>query len=272
MEYLQQLWSALRRVPDYTWYGILVAIYLVLSMATPVNPHTLERLHLDAAQYHAFMFAVILPYVLIWFAAFFAYVTLGAYANSIKKSKEGPAFIQIAQGVRVMAWGLAIPAIISAIVKAIATVHPDFEDSATIISNYVTLLVPLIAFAYISAGTRKLSDLVKTRPTLIGIRMFSFAFIVMGVYYVYLTLRARFVHGDPYHLSLVGTLMTIIVPYLFAWFMGLLATLELMMYATKITGVLYKQSLNLLAYGISLVIGSSIFIQYVTVIFAYKST
>lgn len=262
----------MRRVPDYTWYGILVATYLVLSLTTPVNPDSLHKVHLKTAEYHAFMFAIILPYVLIWFAAFFGYITLRAYAKSIQKSKEGPAFMHIANGVRVMAWGLAVPAIISAIVKAIAVGHPGFDDNATIINNYVTLLVPIIAFSYISMGTRKLSDLVKTRPTLIGIRLFSLAFIIMGVYYCYLTLRARFTHGDPYHLSILGTLLTIVIPYLFAWFMGLLATLELHMYTTKVPGVLYKQSLNLLAYGISIVIGSSIFIQYITVIFAYKST
>jgi hypothetical protein len=272
MEYIQQLWSKIRKVPDYTWYGLFTATYLILSLALPVNPHTLEKVHLSIGEYHVYMFAIILPYVLIWFAAFYAYVTLRSYTRTISKSAEGPAFFQIAHGIQVMAWGLAIPAIISIILKGIAAGHSGFENTATIINNYIQLLVPLIAFTFISAGTRKLSDLVQTRPTLRSIRLFAFAFIIMGVYYCYLTLRARFTHGDPYHLSITGTLLTIVVPYLFAWFMGLLATLELLMYATKIPGLLYKQALNLLAGGISLVIGSSIFIQYITVVMAYKSS
>lgn len=262
--------TAIRKVPAFTWYGILVAAYIILSLSVPIDSHALHMLHLSSVEYRVFIFAVIVPYTLIWLAAFYAYNNMQSYAKRIHTSPEGLAFKQLANGILVMAWGLAIPAILSVILNAIAAQHYGFKGTATIINNYATLLVPLIAFSYISSGTRRLSDSLHSRPSLVGVRLFVIAFVTMGVFYCYLTLRARFLHGDPYHLPTVLTLLTIVIPYLFAWFMGLLATLELTMYATKIHGLLYKRSLNMLASGIAMVIVSSIFIQYITVIFAYK--
>jgi uncharacterized membrane protein len=43
------------------------------------------------------------------------------------------------------------------------------------------------------------------------------------------------------------------------------------MYAKKIKGLLYKRALNRLAAGIATVIGSSIFIQFINIVFAYKN-
>lgn len=66
-------------------------------------------------------------------------------------------------------------------------------------------------------------------------------------------------------------MFTIIVPYLYAWFMGLMSCYEIIMYSQRIKGLLYKRALNRLAGGIGAVIGSSIFIQFINVVYAYKT-
>ncbi|MEO7945425.1 MAG: hypothetical protein ABIR37_04730 [Candidatus Saccharimonadales bacterium] len=194
-----------------------------------------------------------------------------AYTRLLGDERETPAFMNITKGVQTMAWGLAVPAIISVILKAIGAKHPGFADTAIIISNYLTLLVPLIAFVFISNGSRLLSDLVKVRPGRNGMRIFVLLFIAFGVYYTVLTLTARKFHGNPYHLSREITMFTVIVPYLFAWFMGLMSCYEIVLYSKKIKGLLYKRALNRMSAGIGAVIGSSIFIQFINVVYAYKS-
>jgi hypothetical protein len=254
----------------FFWYAILAILYLVLSLVLPVNQHTLSQLHLSMYQYRVLVFVILIPYILIWFTAFFAYVKIRDYTTTLGKEREAPAFAHITKGVQVMAWGLAVPAIISTILKAIAVQHASFSQAATIISSYLTLIVPLIAFTFISDGSRILSNLVKVRPGKNGMRIFALLFIIFGVYYTVLTLTARYVHGNPYHLSHTLTMFTIIIPYLYAWFMGFMGCYEIILYAKKIKGLLYKRALNRLAAGIGVVIGSSIFIQFINVVYAYK--
>lgn len=256
----------------FFWLTVLAVIYLVLSLVLPVNAHTLRQLHISISQYRVLLFVVILPYILIWGAAFYAYVKMFEYTKLLGDAKEKTAFHDIARGISVLAWGLAIPAILSLILKAIAAKHAGFENTATVIANYMTLLVPLIAFTLIGNGTRRLSDLMRSRPGKNGMRVFAVLFITLAVYYTFLTLTARKHHGNPYHLSLQLTMLTMIIPYLYAWFMGFMNCYELAMYARKVKGLLYKRALNLVGAGIATVIGSTIFIQFITIVYAYKPT
>jgi hypothetical protein len=61
--------------------------------------------------------------------------------------------------------------------------------------------------------------------------------------------------------------LTIIIPYLYAWFIGLLAAFEITVVARQAKGILYRQALRLLAGGVSVVIAGLITIQYVRSVF-----
>jgi hypothetical protein len=256
----------------FFWYAVLAVSYLVLSLLLPVSKNSLNQLHLSLDQYHVLIFVVLLPYCLIWLAAFYSYAMMKSYTSLLGNDKEAPAFAHITKGIQVMAWGLAIPAIISVILRAITVKHPGLEEAGTIINNYLTLLVPLIAFTFVSNGSRILTDITRVRPSRNGMRWFALIFILIGVYYTLLTLTARKYHGNPYHLSRALTMLTIIIPYLYAWFLGFMGCYEIMLYAKKIKGLLYKRALSRLAGGIAAVIGSSIFIQFIAVAYAYKTT
>jgi hypothetical protein len=223
--------------------------------------------HLSNAQYHVLIMAIILPLVAIWFAAFYGYAKLKEYSQAVQKSREGPAFRLIAHGAAWLAWALPATSISSVIFTSIANVHPGFHAAAIIIDNYISLALGLIAFIIISRGTRALSDTVHTGTSLFGFRNLIALFITIGVVFCYLTLNnitASHNDGNPYHLPVWLLLLTIIVPYLYAWFLGLLAAYEVGMYSKNVKGVLYKQALNLLALGIVGVIITSILIQYLS--------
>jgi hypothetical protein len=59
---------------------------------------------------------------------------------------------------------------------------------------------------------------------------------------------------------------TILIPYMFMWAVGLLASYEIILYQQNVKGIFYRQSMKLLAIGLSLEIGASIIIQFITTI------
>jgi hypothetical protein len=260
--------ESVKRFSPYFWYGVLALFYLIVSLVMPVSGKTLHSLHISATTYHVVVVFIIVPYLLIWLSAFYAYLNMDQYVKHLAESPEAKAFKSIATGIRVMAWGLAIPAILSMLLKGIAGVHPGFSPTATVVSNYVTLLVPLIAFTFIGNGTRRLTDWIKTRPSRDGYRIFIALFLIFAVFYAYLALHVRYRNDNPFHLASGVLMLTIVAPYLYAWFQGFINCYELTLYAKKVKGLLYKQALNLLAWGIGAVIASSIFIQFLAILFA----
>lgn len=247
-------------------FATLAATYLVLNIVLPIDTTTLHTYHLTFAKDPLLVFAVILPFIGVWFVAFYGYSKLRDYSNLIKRSKEGKHFAYIANGVKWLAWALPVTSIISITVKAISNSHPGFLGSGIIIHNYSLLIMALVAFVLISKGTRGLTEPLGIRPTWKGSQYLMIGFIVAGVAYCYLVLHNIPPSGaaNPYHLRVRLLLLTVVAPYLYAWFAGLLSVYEISLYSKKIDGVLYKQALLFLSSGICEVIVTSAILQYIS--------
>jgi hypothetical protein len=250
------------------WYLFFGISYLILSFILPANNAVMHNYNLSAPQYHVLIGILLLPYIGIWFAAFYGYAKLQEYADMIKDSKEGPSFKCIADGFQWLAWGLPIPALIALFLNAIANSHSGFLPASLIISTYVSLIFPIVAFTLISRGTRGLTDLAKSRINSIEARYILIIFLVLGVAFCFFTFQHLDLHSlgstdNPYYLPGWLLIITVIVPYLFAWFSGLLAAFEMVLYGRKVSGVFYRQAMQLLAGGMTCVIASLIFVQYV---------
>lgn len=250
------------------WYTILITTGAVLALALPPNPASLHMLHISENEYRLAIFTLILPYALIWFSAFYAYEKLEHYAQKLAGTREGEAFKKIANGVRFLAWGLALPTIIALILSAIEGQAPGFHAAHIIIDNYIAVLVPLVGFTIIGNGTRVLTEIVRARPGSTGTRLLVGAFTVVGVFFVYFVIHNQNSDTNAYYLPLTFLLLTIVVPYLYAWLGGLLSAYELRLYSLKTRGVLYQKALIWLAAGITIVIIGSIMVQYLDGVFA----
>jgi len=261
----------LRKPSVLTWYIVLLIIGVVLALVLPTYPSLLKVLDITTLDYRLAIFTLILPFAIIWFSAFYAYDKLEQYAHKLHQAKEGKAFKNIADGVRILAWGLVIPIIVSLILAAISARNPGFRSAQIIIDNYLMLLVPLVGFTYISRGTRTLNVLVKTRPGLIVTRLLVLAYIAIGVLFSHFVIHNSNEPINPYRLSSWLLIFTIIVPYLYAWFIGLLSTYELWLYAQKTQGLIYKQVLSQVAGGLVIVILGSICWQYLSGVFEAES-
>jgi hypothetical protein len=252
-------------------YVFLTVLYFGLVLLLPANKMVMAIYNLDAAQYHILLFAILAPYVLIWFAAFYGYAKLRDYAALIRDTNEGEEFSSLSTGLKWLAYGMPIISIISIILNTISNDHSGFHSTAIIINNYLGLLVPLIGFTIVSIGSRGLTAISNIKVSLSQSKVIIMVFVLLGVLYCFLTFR----HFDlqtidstknPYFLPLWLMLLTITIPFLYSWFIGLLAGYELILYSKHVDGHIYKQALKLIGYGIVVVIVSFIALQYVSAI------
>jgi hypothetical protein len=85
--------------------------------------------------------------------------------------------------------------------------------------------------------------------------------VVVGVFYSYLVVNTDNRLLSLYHLPLVVVLLTLVIPYIYMWYTGLLAAYKLYLYRQKVAGIVYRKSWGMLAFGISVIIGIQIVLQ-----------
>jgi hypothetical protein len=249
-------------------YVALVAAYALLSFFIPMSRATREAYNLDQTQAHIIAFVTIVPLFGIWFIAFYAYGLLQRYSATIHKAREGFAFKKLTEGVTVLAWGLVIQAFASLLLNGIADQVPSLHGAAVILQNYISLAFPLIAFSAIATGTRHLLTDRHNYASLPASRFLLVLFALIGAVYSYLVLHLH--NSDQsgaFYLPTFLLLGTIIVPYLYAWFSGLVAAYDIHVYARTAQGLLYRRSLGLLSTGLIVLIVASILLQYINSLF-----
>ena len=187
-----------------------------VGLGLPPDPQTLHQLHISSVAYRVAIFGLLVPYGIIWYAAFYAFSKIRDYADTIRGFDDGKAFRNIMLGMGVLAFGLVVPTTLSLVLQNIAAHNHGFKPAAVIISNYTSLLVALISFVYINNGTHLLTKLSNKQPGLASIRIFALLFIILSVVFTYLVMHYR-VHHNVYYLSTPLLLTTFIIPGLFAW-------------------------------------------------------
>ena len=247
--------------------SFLALIYIALIFLLPPSQAAMRAYHLSTLEYRAILFSVTLPSLVAWLAAFIGYSKLRQYVSSIRETPEGAYFDKLATGCAWLAWSLPLPAIVSLLLSAIANKWPAFYPSSIIASNYLNLFLPLIAFSIIGTASRGLVSQAKLRFSLASVRIIMLLFLAAGVLYCYLTFRQFDLTSlgsthNPYFLPIWLMVLSVIVPYLYAWFVGLLAAYEITLFSKHIKGVLYRQALGLLAAGLITIIASFIALQY----------
>jgi membrane protease YdiL (CAAX protease family) len=246
------------------WFMVLAILGIALALGLPPDPHSLAQLHISSTAYRMAVAFLLIPYIIIWYTAFYAFAKLQEYTRYVKKSAEGHAFRKLTVGMGVLAFGLVIPTLVSLIFNAIAQAHPGFKATGTVMGNYLTLLMPLIAFTFFNTAARQLVSSTKVQPQLRTIRLFVILFLILGTVYTRLTLHNHDIHPDSYYLNTFFLLVTIVIPYLYAWFLALFSAFDFRTYARRVQGLLYRRALRQFAAGITIVICGSIAIQFVS--------
>lgn len=252
-------------------YLLLTAFYLFMTYTFPVDQATIDRRHLSLTQARIISLSIALPMILVWFMALYCSLKLYTYSQNIKKSSDGAVLMQLALGVQIIAWYLPIRALVKIVLNYTASRHPGSLTAMNAIITYVNLIIPLVAFVIISRATYALGRLAKIKNSLGIIYGLGLTIILLAVAYCYASFRtegtiapSNWLVTTQAAINLPVRTLTIVIPSLFMWFIGLVSVCQIHLYQKQIKGVVYRQAWRQLSIGLMAVILLSIVIQFLT--------
>jgi hypothetical protein len=247
-------------------YGILLALYAVGTIFIPPPAGTLSQYHITLAQLRIVDSTIILLYAGIWWCALYGFYTLHDYLELIRKNKDGKALSKLTIGIGLLAYWLPISSNFSLYTNWYIEKHPEHTAAVGLLQNYMMLAIPLAAFIFICIGARQLGDLTNSRITLTEINVMLISLIVIGTTYAHLIVSTDNRLNSAYHMKPLAMLITLAVPYIYMWGIGLMAVYEIHHYRTKVPGVVYRKSWRTLAMGVGSIIFVSIVLQFLVTI------
>lgn len=257
----------------YIVFASLAALYIGLLLVIPPDSAALSKYALSSSQARLIGLTVVLPYILIWSIAVFAYTRFKDYALRIKDSPESKGLSKIADGLLALAIWMPASSIVANITTYIFRLHPNMTNEMIIISNYFNLILVFFAIFLIHRGSMLLIN-ASSKPVELGgngRNVLLVFYIFFGTLYVYTTLtnpaRTNPSAETPlaaYYLPDLLLGLTIIVPYLIMWYLGITAAYNIYVYRKHSKGVLYRQSLRWLALGLGVTIISLMILRYLS--------
>ncbi len=252
-------------------YAAILAAYIIFSLTVPITETVLVQYHINHTQAHLILISLVTLIATIWTVAYYGYIKLSQYAKPIRDTPDGRLFYLISIGLLIFALAQPVVSLARSIAMHAAIAHPSYLPTITIISNYLNVIYVASAFGIISYACYGLLRIIRRQPSNIAGQSLIIAFVAIAVVYCYLTFGNI---GNPFHFA--GTkrreyylpdillIATIVIPTLYAWFMGFAATMSVLTYHYHVKGPVYKAGLRQLAYGLCVINLSFISFQYVT--------
>ncbi len=251
----------------YCALGVLSLLYILIMLSAPIDVAA-QRYNLSTLQIRSLQLSVTLPIIGIWFVALWGSLRFKRYAASIAMSKDGQALMTVANGLLLLVGGLSISAVATSYRSLLN--GTAWFSSAVIVANYLNVILVLLAFAVIYRGTRKLGALVDFRGMRSGRLAAAAALLVMGGIYAWLLAMNPYRQASPditkitpYYISDWLILVTLVVPYLVIWYLGIMSVVFSLIYQKYTPGIVYRQSLWRLSLGLLAVVLSSVIIQLI---------
>lgn len=253
-----------RKSRPFLLVGMLLwAAYAGLALLAPLarNPY-----HLTLSQRDLLQLTIIVPLLVIWLVAAHGAASFQRYAWLIRGSADGRALQLISVGLMIL--------VAFYILQSLLTEIPLYFSGKwqlyplLMLANHVPVMLALLGFLVILAGAWKLRDLTVRRLAPGGLAAIVFPYAVLGLLFAWLFSRS--LPGAPDQNGIPKfaepgqmPVVTVAIPYLFAWLAGILAITIIAEYARTIHGTIYRRALKDLVRGLTGVLGFSIVIQLV---------
>ncbi len=247
-------------------YFLFVILYALGTLLIPPPKGTLQKYHITLAHLRLVDLTIIILFAIIWACAFYGFYHISHYSRLIKENKDGKPLSKIAIGIGFLAVWFPITANFNIYTNLLVEHYSHLSTSVLITQNYLSLFLPFIGFVFIGIGARQLSEITKQRPTLRSTNMLAALIIFIGVFYGYLVSTTPNRLTGPYHMPIILIMLTLVAPYIFMWFSGILSFYEIYIYRQKVKGIIYRKYWTLLAYGLGSLIVYSIILQYLTTV------
>lgn len=252
-------------------FMILTVAYICLVLFLPTDPTVLARYNLSTSDARLINLSVSIPLVAIWATAFFGFTRFKTYAQKVKASAEGDSYNQLADGLMILAFSLPINSLLSNLSNYLAIHHKNTLPTTTILRSYITLGFSIIVFLMLSRGAKNLAATIKStsRARLLLVRYNDILLIILSSVFSWLIISRSLSQANGkviYYLSDWQIILTLAIPYLFAWHQGVLAASRIYLYKKKVKGKIYKSAFDGLAKGIGVVVLVSVLIQLITMV------
>jgi hypothetical protein len=241
-------------------FGAMAVVYVVQSILAPVEAATLHKYHVSSFRLHEVTLAVGLPYVVIWIIALVGYLRLRAYTESLGKSKDGAAFGLITKGVFWFTVWLPLSALTSAAGSYAIFYHSSATENIIRLEVYSNVLLLVPAFIYVFQGSKALLRITRARQMPFR-QWLAFAFVSFSAIYTYITFHDNSRQAATgasiyatYYMPDWLILVTIVIPRLMLWLVGILALCNILAYRQKVAGIIYRDALRHLVLGLGGVI------------------
>ncbi len=264
------------------WLG-----YFYFTFTSPIDPE--NRLGLTnplSVRLVQVSFAV--PIMLIWAFGAYAVNGLRKYVDLIKGTVEAKGLARISIGIALLLFGFALNSFIGSVrshynpinyyndVLGLIdgdTTRLDVLRSFTILTQYLSVLWTVIPYGFMFFGAwtlLKSSQLVSDFKKRLFFPVFALILSVMMYLMLFFQNPIRQVALHPeegqlptYFLPDSIVLSTIVLPYIIAWGLGLMAALATDVYKEKVTGFVYREALSKLSIGFLTIVSTSILFQIV---------
>ena len=237
--------------PAFVTLTVIWIVYAGLSLAAPQPPN--NPYNISEPVRYALILSIVLPVLAIWWTALSGAIAFQRYSNMIAGSPEAAGLNRIGAG---LIWSTIYLYAFSLIGAAIPfLVGTTWLKPAVLLRNHLPVVIVFIAFALLYTGSSHLKAVTHfhtwTKITWLVLGLYAiFAAAVTWLFSTYYepTITAA---GVPISVLPKNVLVfTQILPYLAAWFLGLLATINITKYARKVNGILYRRALTNLVRGI----------------------
>ncbi len=238
----------------------LSTAYISLSLLLPQDKAALNKYHITSGQDIALVLTIAIPYIVIWLVALVGYLRFKLYSDTIKKSKDGAAFHIISLGLLWLAMWLPLSAVLGVITTGYYRAHASATAQMVVLNNYINIVILLLAFWYMLKGTNQLLHVIK-KPAPRLPQSMMMLFIASSAIFMLLVLHdparqfpANGLAVATYYLPDWLTVLTIVVPTLITWHMGMQAVYNMYLYRKGVKGQIYKNAFSGIASGLSAVI------------------
>lgn len=235
--------------------------YFILTLITPIKESIAEQYEVSVSALRIINISIIFPVLAIYFISYYGYHTLKEYEAKINGHDDGRAFRLIVRGIAWLTFTLPARSLISATYDYLGKSNSALIDDKVIIINLVTVVFSLLAFLDISDGADMLVKSIKKLTRSDKQNYWVLASIVGSSLFTFLILRREDDGQSAYFLPDIVIIFLIAIPYIFAWYRGLRAALDIRMYRSAVQGTLYKDGLKFLSFGIIGAVMCSILIQ-----------
>jgi len=259
-----------------TYYLVFVgwAFYAILSFLSPVSGINGSRLPFDDIFFvRGTVMLIILAIMLL---AARGATAFKSYAVMIKGSKEATAIDLIANGLLLTLSYFLISTVFGALIPFYVK-SPGY-DALVVIRDHIPAAISLGAYFLLYRGSDQLRKVANFETWTKGSAFIMFIFMIFA--YIFVLSFTKFQTPPPNVgqataltvLPLNVLLFTLILPFLLAWFLGILATINIFKFSNSVQGKLYRLALKDLIKGLWFVIVLSMLIQFLSLSYKYLLT